>query len=102
MNRNELLKDMADKLNVKSSFLSAVELGKKNVPSLWENQITELYELDKNQSMELREAILESAQFIKLDLQNRSAKDRSLVLAFARSFDSFSDEKKESLKKLIM
>ena len=33
IDRNELLKDMADKLEVSASFLSAVENGKKSMPS---------------------------------------------------------------------
>ena len=35
MEKNELLIDMAQKLEVKSSFLSAVEVGKKSIPEKW-------------------------------------------------------------------
>ena len=35
IDRGEILKDMAEKLDVTVSFLSAVENGKKHMPSAW-------------------------------------------------------------------
>ena len=38
IDNGELLKDMAIKLNVTVSYLSAVEIGKRNIPEKWEEE----------------------------------------------------------------
>lgn len=47
----ELLKDMAAKLDVTSSYLSAVEHGKKRVPDVWQEQLSEIYHLSSASSI---------------------------------------------------
>jgi transcriptional regulator with XRE-family HTH domain len=53
IDNDELLKDMACKLSVTPSYLSAIEKGKRKVPVEWEQKIAELYPLDSNQLIEL-------------------------------------------------
>ncbi|WP_312887677.1 helix-turn-helix transcriptional regulator [Paenibacillus sp. 1182] len=49
---NELLKDMALKLEVTPSYLSAVERGKRNLPKEWKDKLLSLYKLSPNQLKE--------------------------------------------------
>ena len=42
---DEILKDMADKLNVTAAYLSAVENGNRKVPDAWVNTIVTKYTL---------------------------------------------------------
>ena len=60
----QLLKDMAGLLNVSSSYLSAVEMGKRNVPEGWPDKIGELYKLDAEYIDKLK-------TFMILDLQRK-------------------------------
>jgi transcriptional regulator with XRE-family HTH domain len=53
IDNDELLKDMASKLKVTPSYLSAVEKGKRTIPSDWEQKIAGLYQLDSNHLKEL-------------------------------------------------
>ena len=46
IDKGEILKNMSDKLKVTVSFLSAVENGKKKMPSEWNQKICDLYKLD--------------------------------------------------------
>jgi transcriptional regulator with XRE-family HTH domain len=46
IDRGEIMKDMADKLQVTASFLSAVEVGKKAAPDSWVPSLGRLYDLD--------------------------------------------------------
>ncbi len=84
IDRNELLKTMADKLSVSSAFLSAVEMGRKHVPEGWEQTLSDDYHLDAAQRTELSNAIAESSTSVRLDLTNFSADSRRAVVAFAR------------------
>lgn len=47
------MKDMASKLEVTTSYLSAVENGKRKIPVNWGNQIASQYELTEQQATEL-------------------------------------------------
>ena len=73
LNSGELLKEMAEKLDVSSSFLSAVENGKKKIPEFWYDTIVNLYDLDKEKQDELRQAIEESQKRIKINFKNSSS-----------------------------
>ena len=75
---------MADKLDVSSAFLSAVEMGRKHVPEGWEQTLSDDYRLDAAQRTELSNAIAESSTSVRLDLTNFSADSRRTVMALAR------------------
>lgn len=98
--KNELLIDMAQKLNVKPSFLSAVEVGKKSIPEKWKNEITEKYDLNQEQEQELIEAIENSVRQLKFNL-SQNEENRDLILAFARKLDTLDTTEKESILKIL-
>ena len=68
MDNGELLKTMAEKLKVTSSFLSAVENGKKNIPEDWVSRISVLYSLPADKQVELQNAYSETKQCIEIVL----------------------------------
>lgn len=53
IDNDEFLKDMAGKIGVTSSYLSAVEQGKRKMPSEWAKKITGAYALTDSQQREL-------------------------------------------------
>lgn len=69
-NSGEIMKEMSVKLNVSSSFLSAVENGKKKMPDSWYDMIIDLYNLDKDKQDELMTAIEESQMSVEINLEN--------------------------------
>lgn len=101
IDNGELLKDMANKLNVTSSYLSAVENGKRNVPQSWVKEISSKYSLDLAQRNELINAVEESQISNKLDLKDLNNKDKNLMLALARKINDLKDEEKVIIKNLI-
>lgn len=52
IDHDELMEDMARKLDVTTSYLSAVERGKRKVPIEWSNIIAENYKLTEVQIQE--------------------------------------------------
>lgn len=69
---HEVMGDIAKLLGVTLPFLSAVENGKKNVPTEWINKIVEHYSLKDDEVSELLEAIEQSKTQMKLDLKSAS------------------------------
>ena len=99
--KGELLLDMANKLNVKSSYLSSVEVGRKSIPESWKKEIAKIYELNEEETKELEKSIEESVRQIKINMQDRSENDRQFLLAFARKLDDLELFEKESILKIL-
>lgn len=97
----ELLKNMADKLQVTPAYLSAVEVGKRNVPKDWPQKISEAYSLGSKISKELQEAANKSKMNLKMELNKFEDSDKELVLAFARKFTELTNEDKRRIKSML-
>ena len=87
-----LLKDMADFLGVTSSYLSAVEMGKRKIPIDWADKIIAFFDLKDNMIDELYSVIQESQQDIQLNLSKASKEQRNLAFAFARKLDRLDED----------
>ncbi len=101
MERGELLLDMAEKLNVTSSYLSAVEMGKRNIPSNWEAEIVKLYNLSENELEELKNCIKDSIREIRMEVFGRKEQDKEILLKFARSFEEMNDFDKQNILSIL-
>jgi transcriptional regulator with XRE-family HTH domain len=101
IDRGELLKDMASKLDVTVSFLSSVENGKKKMPSSWNHRICELYNLDDLQKEEFTKSIADSEEKVELYFKDYTDKKRCAAVSFARKFTDFSDRQLEQLMKIL-
>lgn len=97
LNHNEIMKDMAAKLNISPSFLSAVERGKKKIPESWYNQIVNLYDLDKEKQNKLKKAIEDSQKILEINLENLSTEQKRLAFAFTKELKNMN---KEDIKKI--
>jgi transcriptional regulator with XRE-family HTH domain len=98
---DEFLKDMADKLGITSSYLSAVETGNRNIPDDWVEKISQLYGLDMIQKDLLQDAAFNSAKSVTMDLTKMVPKRRETVSLFARKFDDVDDTIIEEIRKLL-
>lgn len=92
MDRQQLLKDMADSLGVSSAYLSAVENGKRRIPKDWVKKIVSDYSLSEGECADLQSAADDSALDVTISLENASAQKRDAVLSFARALDGLDDE----------
>jgi transcriptional regulator with XRE-family HTH domain len=92
---------MADKLGVTSSYLSAVETGKRNIPDGWVEKIAQFYGLDMLEQDALQAAATNSVRAVTMDLSNMVPKRRETALLFARKFDDVDDSAIETIRKLL-
>jgi transcriptional regulator with XRE-family HTH domain len=98
---HEVMGDFAKLLDVKISFVSAVENGKRNVPEEWYAIIVEHYNLSESEQIELRQAIEDSKTQAKIDLISASQCQRQVALQFQRSFDKLDDKTANEILKLL-
>lgn len=101
IDRAELLKDMAENLNVTASYLSAVEHGKREIPSNWVEKISKKYRLDESDIEKLREAADQSKLSITIKLINGDYQKNTLVNAFARKFDSLNESEIDKMMDIL-
>ncbi len=101
VDRGEILKDMADKLEVTVSFLSAVENGKKHMPAAWNGKICSLYALSEEQKCEFTTAIAETEDAIEMNLVSTNLGRRELAVSFARRFNDIDDEQVEEIRRIL-
>lgn len=96
-----LLKDMAQKLDVSSAYLSSVELGKKSISDAFVEKVCSSFNLNKQQSNDLQSAASVSQPSVKIDLIGKSNDDREMVMSFARRYESLSDEDRQKVMRML-
>ena len=101
MSNGEILRDMAEALEVSSAFLSAVENGKKKMPEGWRKKLQTIYSFSKEQSQELQAAIIDTNNAVELNLRNATPENRALAISFAREFDSLDDETSRKIFEIL-
>lgn len=100
--KGETLSSMSEKMNVSIAFLSAMEVGKKQVPIEYADKISEIYELSKEQNIELTNAIGSSNANMNLDFTNMSEEQAQMSVLFARKINKLSQKSLEELRKLLI
>lgn len=95
------LKDMADAFEVTSSFLSAVENGRKAMPDDWLQKLDRYFAgfgVSRAQWAKLAE---ESKLKLVVDLTYADPFDRATWLALGKHYSSLPPEKKEQIRKML-
>jgi transcriptional regulator with XRE-family HTH domain len=102
IDRDMLLKNMAEGASVTPAFLSAIEAGRKPIPSYLVGRIAEWMHLGLHETEELRQSAAMSAAYAQIPLtSSASFFDRSLATQLARNFGDLDEDQKHEIQ-LIM
>lgn len=96
-----VLKEMADSIGVSSAYVSAIELGKKNITEEFILKVFTYFQLSNSEIQELKKAASMSQPALKIDLQGVEDEDRELAVCFARKYHALSPARKQKLLKLL-
>jgi transcriptional regulator with XRE-family HTH domain len=88
----ERIFDFANAIGVTSSFISALELGKKVVPEEFLGKVVKHYNLGAEAAANLAYAARLSARTVAIPLEKQSHTARELALAFAKVFPDLKDD----------
>lgn len=97
----ELIRDMAARLEVTASYLSAVETGKRNIPSTWVDAIAAAYHLDARMKEGLAAAAARSSKVIKLHLDQMAPAQKETAILFAREFNELDDAALRHIREIL-
>lgn len=95
VNCGDTAKEMADKLYLSPSYLSAIESGKRNIPANLIGTIAKVYNLSSEDKERLRDAVLGVDKPLKMNLTNFSDRKKRLILAILQE-----DFPKETFNKI--
>lgn len=96
---SESLRDMATKLGVTASYLSAVEHGKKRVTEKLAEDICRIYNFSREQEEEFKASIVKSSD--TLSLNNLTDTQRQLMCLIYLRLDYLSIEDIDIIKKIL-
>lgn len=96
---DERLMDMAQRLDVTSSFLSAVEMGRKVPPRDLAEKVINEYRLTALSANNLRSAISASQSVFKIEATHALARDTAGLLA--NKFSTLSDIELNKIKGIL-
>ncbi|MBQ0125234.1 MAG: helix-turn-helix transcriptional regulator [Clostridiales bacterium] len=85
INSGDSSKEMASKLNLSPSYLSAIENGKRSIPMDMDSQIMKAYPISETDSDRLHKAMFESSSTVKINLTDFAEKKRRLIFSLARN-----------------
>lgn len=88
-------------LDISSGYLSAIELGKRNIPEGLAEKVRDSYSLNHNQYIEMKNIIDQEKTEINVDLTNANDEQKQVFLAFARGFDNLDSDALEGLYEIL-
>ena len=84
INSGDSMRTMAEKLELSSSYLSAIENGKRNVPKNFDAIVCKNYDLTEKEVKSLRDAIAATSDSVKVDLSELSETQKKLIFALTK------------------
>lgn len=101
IDESETIANMAEKLEVSSSFLSAIEVGKKNLPDTMADKLHEAYDFDDTQKKEFYEARSITNNKVEISLEEGDSMRNSLALSFGWKIANLSQEQIDEIKEIL-
>lgn len=97
----ELLKEMADKLEMSSAMLSSIENGKRNPSPDFAEKLSKAYGLNASEQKVLSKLVAENSESVSIGLKGLVPQDQHLAFSFARRFADLSESDKERIKEVL-
>ena len=97
----ESISQMAERLEYSTSFLSAVELGKKSVPPEMVNRLEKKYKLDAERVEELVEMASKTLNTVRINTDEHSDEGKQTLFALARALPELDDDSMRRLREQI-
>jgi len=92
--------DMAERLEMSTAFLSAIETGRKPIPDGLVLRISRSLELSTEELSGIRKSVDRTRKEVRVD--DKKEDDRELIAAFARRLDEIPQDDLDKLKNLLL
>ena len=99
---NDSLRQMAVKLGISAAFLSAMEVGRKTIPSNYIEKINAIYHLSNDELAQLEMSIYETNKKVSLELEKMNEAQKDVSLLFARKIKTADNDLLKKLKEALL
>ena len=101
IDNDEISSDMARKLEISVSYLSAIENGKRNISKDLAEKLFKIYQLSDNDKEKILQAISIYSGEMRIRLDSLNEKQQELSLLYAREISKLSDRQIEKIKEYL-
>ena len=95
------LGQMAEALGVSPAYLSAIEMGKRNLPLELLEKISIYFKLPPDEKIQLTRLAEASQKTVSINLSNANLQTREVIASFARNFTNLSREDIFKIKRIL-
>lgn len=95
INTGDSMRDMAAKIGMSATYLSAIETGERNIPANMEGLLFSHYNFSEKDRQNIKDSIEKSASHVKIDLTEMADKKKKLICSISKG-----DIDEETLDKL--
>ena len=96
------LRTCATKLEITAPFLSAMEVGRRPIPSHYLEKIKSIYDLSEEEYIELYNAVVETNKRVDIEIEKMNEAQREVSMVFARKIENADPELLMKLKNVLM
>ena len=96
------LRTCASKLEITAPFLSAMEVGRRPIPSHYLEKIKKIYDLSEEEYTELYNAVVETNKRVDIEIEKMNEAQKEVSMTFARKIENADPELVEKLRKVLM
>ena len=98
---DEVLTDMAKKLNISISYLSAIEAGEREIPDNMVDNLVDNYKLDFTVAHELNHLRISEAKKISIPLVLADTDKKELAFTLCRRINDMSEEECKEIMRIL-
>ena len=99
INTGDSMRDMAAKIGMSATYLSAIETGKRNIPANMEELLFSHYNFSEKDKKKIKDSIEKSASHVKIDLTEMADKKKKLIYSISKG--DFDEETLDKLCEII-
>ena len=101
IDNDEITLDMAKKLGISISYLSAIEHGKRNIPDTFIQKLFENYNLNEKMKILIQKDIISYSGEMKLIMNQMNRQQQELSLLYARKISELDDEQIKKMRRFL-
>lgn len=94
--------DMAKKLDISLSYLSAIENGKRKIPNDFLDKLFKVYSIKEEEKEAFKKAYELAQNEAIINMANMGKEQKEFALLCARSIEGLSEKQMEEIRKIIL
>ena len=101
IDNDEITLNMAEKLGISISYLSAIEHGKRNIPNDFIQKLFDKYQLSEEMKTLIQKDVADYSGEMKLIMSQMNEQQQELSLLYARKINKLNDKQIKKMRRFL-